>query len=87
MVATCLLFGNTCPCRCCCCGLGGAFVILLLLRSLQMSNALVARRIRPAAAGLLAVDRRGAAHRGMWSVVYIYAAQRVPVTMQYMFCW
>ncbi|MEH6636034.1 MAG: GGDEF domain-containing protein [Halioglobus sp.] len=63
-----------------------AFLILLLLRSLQMSNALVARSYitRPRRVYWQLVI--GAALTGaVWSALYIYAASRVPITMQYVF--
>jgi diguanylate cyclase (GGDEF)-like protein len=63
-----------------------AFVILLLLRSLQMSNALVERlyQTRPRRVYwqlIIGTTMTGA----IWSAIYIYAATRVPITMQYMF--
>jgi diguanylate cyclase (GGDEF)-like protein len=61
------------------------FVILLLLRSLQMSNALVERRYHTRPRRVYWQLIIGAALTGaIWSIVYIYAASRVPVTMQYM---
>lgn len=63
-----------------------SFMILLLLRSLQMSNALVERRYQTRPRRVYWQLLVGAGVTGMiWSVVYIYAASRVPVTMQYMF--
>lgn len=65
---------------------GAAFLILLLLRSLHMSNALAKRTFltkpRSVYWGLLL----GAAATGaVWSSVYIFATLHVPVTMQYTF--
>ena len=63
-----------------------SFMILLLLRSLQMSNALVERRYQTRPRRVYWQLLVGAGVTGMiWSAVYIYAASRVPVTMQYMF--
>jgi len=63
-----------------------AFLILLLLRSLQMSNALVERRYQTKPKRVYWQLIIGAALTGaVWSAVYIFAASRVPVTMQYVF--
>lgn len=63
-----------------------AFTILLLLRSLQMSNALVERRYQSHPRRVYWQLIIGAALTGaIWSAIYIYAASRVPITMQYMF--
>ncbi len=61
-----------------------AFLILLLIRSLQMSNALVERRYQTHPKRLYWQLLIGAALTGsVWSSVYIFAAQHVPVTTQY----
>ena len=63
-----------------------AFTILLLLRSLQMSNALVERLYQTRPRRVYWQLIIGAAMTGaVWSAIYIYAATRVPITMQYMF--
>jgi diguanylate cyclase (GGDEF)-like protein len=63
-----------------------AFLILLLLRSLQMSNALVEHRYRTRPKRVYWQLVIGAALTGLvWSCVYIFAATRVPVTLQYAF--
>ncbi len=63
-----------------------AFLILLLLRSLQMSNALVEHRYRTKPRRVFWQLIIGAALTGaVWSALYIYAASRVPITMQYAF--
>ncbi len=63
-----------------------AFLILLLVRSLQMSNALVERRYQTAPQRTFWQLVAGSAATGaVWSAVYIYAASRVPVTMLYTF--
>ena len=63
-----------------------AFTILLLLRSLQMSNALVERRYQSHPRRVYWQLIIGAVLTGaIWSAIYIYAASRVPITMQYMF--
>lgn len=85
VVATCLLFWQYLPLSVLL-AWAGAFVILLLLRSLQMSNALVARTYQTSPRRVYWQLIAGALLTGaVWSVIYIYAAQRVPVTMQYMF--
>ena len=62
------------------------FFILLLLRSLQMSNALVERRYQAKPRRVYWQLLAGSALTGaIWAALYIYAASRVPVTMQYMF--
>ena len=63
-----------------------AFLILLLLRSLQMSNALVSHSYRTNARSVYWKLVLGSAATGaVWSAVYIFAATRVPITMQYTF--
>jgi diguanylate cyclase (GGDEF)-like protein len=63
-----------------------AFLILLLVRSLQMSNALVERRYQTRPKRVYWQLVTGAALTGaVWSAVYIFAASHVPVTMQYVF--
>ena len=63
-----------------------AFMILLLLRSLQMSNALVGRTFQSHPRRVYWQLIVGALLTGaVWAAIYIYAANRVPVTMQYMF--
>ena len=63
-----------------------AFLILLLIRSLQMSNALVERLYRTKPRRVYWQLITGAALTGaVWSAVYIFAASRVPTTMQYVF--
>ena len=63
-----------------------AFMILLLLRSLQMTNALVERLYQTRPRRVYWQLIIGAAMTGaIWSVIYIYAATRVPITLQYMF--
>lgn len=63
-----------------------AFLILLLVRSLQMSNALVERRYQTAPRRTFWQLLIGSAATGaVWSAVYIFAANRVPVTMLYTF--
>lgn len=62
------------------------FVILLLLRSLQMSNALVERTFQARPMRVYWQLIAGAMVTGaVWAATYIYAASRVPVTMQYTF--
>ena len=62
------------------------FFILLLLRSLQMSNALVDRSYQSRPRRVFWQLLLGTALTGaIWAAAYIYAASRVPVTMQYMF--
>ena len=62
------------------------FVILLLLRSLQMSNALVERTFQSRPMRVYWQLIVGAVATGaVWAAIYIYAASRVPVTMQYTF--
>jgi len=62
------------------------FSIVLLLRSLQMSNALVERTYQSRPRRVYWQLLIGTAVTGMiWSAVYIYVASRVPITMQYMF--
>ncbi|MEM1153833.1 MAG: GGDEF domain-containing protein [Pseudomonadota bacterium] len=62
------------------------FMILLLLRALHMSNALVERRYQSRPSRVYWQLILGAIVTGaIWSVSYIYAVTRVPITMQYMF--
>jgi diguanylate cyclase (GGDEF)-like protein len=62
------------------------FVILLLLRSLQMSNALVERTFQSRPMRVYWQLIVGAVATGaVWAAAYIYAASRVPITMQYTF--
>jgi diguanylate cyclase (GGDEF)-like protein len=61
-----------------------AFLILLLARSLQMSNALLERRYQTHPKRVYWQLLIGAALTGaVWSCVYIFAAQHLPVTIQY----
>lgn len=63
-----------------------AFIILLLVRSLQMSNALVTRTFQTSPRRVYWQLIVGALLTGaVWATIYIYAADRVPVTMQYIF--
>ena len=63
-----------------------AFLILLLVRSLHMSNALVERRYQTKPRRVYWQLIVGAAATGtVWSAVYIFAISHVPVTMQYVF--
>jgi diguanylate cyclase (GGDEF)-like protein len=63
-----------------------SFLILLLLRSLQMSNALVERSYQTSPRRVYWQLILGALLTGaVWAAIYIYAASRVPITMQYMF--
>jgi diguanylate cyclase (GGDEF)-like protein len=63
-----------------------AFLILLLLRSLQMSNALVTHRYRTQPRKVFWRLLAGAAATGLvWSGVYVFAAMRVPAATQYIF--
>lgn len=60
------------------------FLILLLIRSLHMSNALAERRFRSAPRRLYWQLLAGTMLTGsIWAAVYIYAAGKVPVSMQY----
>lgn len=60
------------------------FIILLLLRSLQMSNALVEHRYLTSARRVYWELLLGAALTGaVWAFIYIYAANRVPIPLQY----
>ena len=62
-----------------------AFTILLLLRSLQMSNALVERLYQTRPRRVYWQLIMGTAVTGaIWSAIYIYAASRVPISVQYM---
>ncbi|TGD75675.1 GGDEF domain-containing protein [Mangrovimicrobium sediminis] len=64
----------------------GAFLALLLLRSLHMSRALSSHAYRIAPRWVYAWLVLGSAATGtIWSAVYIYAAHHVPITMQYTF--
>lgn len=61
-----------------------AFLILLLIRSLHMSNALVERRYQTHPKRIYWQLIIGAALTGaVWSAVYIFATPHVPVTLQY----
>ncbi|MEM8561272.1 MAG: GGDEF domain-containing protein [Pseudomonadota bacterium] len=63
-----------------------AFMILLLLRALQMSNALVERLYQTHPRRVYWQLIFGAILTGaIWSASYIYAVTHVPITMQYMF--
>jgi diguanylate cyclase (GGDEF)-like protein len=63
-----------------------AFLILLLLRSLQMSNALVERRYQARPNRVYTQLLVGGALTGLvWSGVYIYATSQIPLSMQYTF--
>ncbi|MEZ5503928.1 MAG: diguanylate cyclase [Halioglobus sp.] len=63
-----------------------AFLILLLIRSLMMSNALVERRYQTHPRRVYWQLIVGAFLTGtIWSAVYIFAAQYVSTTMQYVF--
>ncbi len=63
-----------------------AFLILLLVRSLHMSNALVERRFLTSPKRLYWQLVLGATLTGaVWAAVYIYAATRVPLGRQYTF--
>ncbi|MFT4614439.1 MAG: diguanylate cyclase (GGDEF)-like protein [Bacteroidia bacterium] len=63
-----------------------AFLLLLLARSLHMSNALVERRYESRPRLLYWQLIMGAAVTGaIWSALYIYATYHVPITMQYVF--
>ncbi|QFU74695.1 GGDEF domain-containing protein [Halioglobus maricola] len=65
---------------------GAAFLILLLLRSLQMSNALVNHSYRTHPKSVYWKLILGSAATGLvWASAYIFAATRVPITMQYTF--
>jgi len=62
------------------------FLIFLLVRSLAMSNALVERKYQTQPKRVYRQLVLGAAVTGAaWAAFYIYAAQVVPVTMQYIF--
>ena len=63
-----------------------AFLILLLMRSLHMSNALVERRFNTKPRRVYRQLLLGAGLTGLvWSGVYIQAASMVPLSMQYTF--
>ena len=63
-----------------------AFLILLLIRSLHMSNALVERRFYTKPRRVYRQLLVGAGLTGLvWSVVYIQAASMVPLALQYTF--
>ena len=63
-----------------------AFLILLLLRSLHMSNALVERRFQTRPRRVYRQLILGAALTGLvWAGVYIHATSLVPLTLQYTF--
>ena len=62
------------------------FFILLLLRSLHMSSVLVERRYQARPRRVYWQLLAGSALTGaIWAAVYMYAASRVPATLQYMF--
>ena len=62
------------------------FLIMLLARSLQMSNALVEHRYRSHTRRVFWQLIAGAACTGaVWSTLYIFAAERVPVTTLHVF--
>jgi diguanylate cyclase (GGDEF)-like protein len=66
--------------------LAAVFIILQLGRSLQMSNALVEHRYQSSPKRVYWQLLLGAALTGAtWSLLYIFVASRVPVTMQYTF--
>ncbi len=63
-----------------------AFLILLLVRSLQMSNALVEKRFLTAPKKVYRQLVTGAALTGgVWAAVYIFAVSHVPQSLQYTF--
>ena len=63
-----------------------AFLILLLIRSLHMSNALVERHYQTHPRRLYWQLLIGAALTGaVWAAVYIFSTRHLPVTMQYVF--
>ena len=63
-----------------------AFLILLLLRSQHMSNSLASHSYRDRAKSVYWKLVLGSAATGaVWAAVYIFAASRVPITMQYTF--
>lgn len=63
-----------------------AFLILLLMRSLQMSNALVNHSYRDNSRRVYWKLVMGSAATGaVWSALYIFATYHVPITMQYTF--
>jgi diguanylate cyclase (GGDEF)-like protein len=65
---------------------GAAFLILLLVRSLQMSSALVNHSYRTHPRLVFWKLVLGAAATGaVWSAVYIFATAHVPITIQYTF--
>lgn len=62
------------------------FLILLLMRSLQMSNALAERKYQSDPRGVYWRLLWGSALTGgIWSVAYVFASLHAPVTVQYMF--
>ncbi|MFV8819262.1 GGDEF domain-containing protein [Haliea sp. E17] len=64
----------------------GAFLVLLLLRSLHMSRALASRAYRDHPGWVYCWLLLGSAATGLaWAGVYILAAHHVPITMQYTF--
>tara|TARA_R110001599_G_scaffold351822_1_gene584805 strand:+ start:141888 stop:143087 length:1200 start_codon:yes stop_codon:yes gene_type:complete len=84
MIATALLFWQYLPLSITLLW-AAAFTILLLLRSLQMSNALVERLYQTRPRRVYWQLIIGTAVTGaIWSAIYIYAATRVPITVQYM---
>lgn len=63
-----------------------AFLILLLVRSLHMSNALVERKYQSQPKSVFWRLLLGTAVTGaIWSGVYIFSTFHIPVTMQYLF--
>lgn len=63
-----------------------AFLILLLVRTLHMSNALVERRYQTHPRRVYRQLLLGAALTGIvWSAVYIFSTRHLPVTMQHVF--
>jgi diguanylate cyclase (GGDEF)-like protein len=62
------------------------FLILLLVRALQMNSALVERRYQTSPSKVYWQLIIGATLTGaIWAAAYIFAASRVPISMQYMF--
>ena len=83
MLATVLLFWQYFPLTVTLLWAAG-FVILLLLRSLQMSNALVERRYQTGPQRVYWQLILGTAlNGGIWAVIYIYAGSLMPATVQY----
>jgi len=64
----------------------GLFLLLLLLRSLQMSHALASHAYRDRPTRVYGLLLLGSGATGAaWSGAYILAAQQLPITMQYTF--